>query len=265
MAGGVPVILETTAARGFKLSPAELRAAITPKTKAFILCNPSNPTGSVYVEEELRPLCEACADEGIYILADEIYYRLTYDGLKFTSVASLSERIKDVTVVINGVSKSYAMTGWRIGYIAAPPLVAKTVGNFQSHAASAPASVSQMAALEALAGPQDGIDAMVTEFERRRDHIVARMGAIEEISFMRPQGAFYVMMGVEKLVGRQLYGQTIRDGDDFANLFLEKGLVAVVPCSGFGAPGYVRWSYATSMENIDAGLDRLEKFLREGK
>ena len=261
MAGGVPVIVTATEEEDFKITAEKLAAAITPKTKAMILNNPSNPTGMMYTKPELEAIAEICVENEVYVISDEIYYGLVYDGREFTSFASLSEKAKELTIIVNGVSKSYAMTGWRIGYTASNAQIAKVMSNYLSHSTSAPSSVSQWAAVEALEGPQEGILAMRDEFALRRNYIVERMNQIEGVSCLNPEGAFYVMMNIEKLIGRKFGGIEITDSDSFAKAFLEQGLVAVVPCSGFGAPNFVRWSYATSMENIKAGLDRLEKFL----
>lgn len=263
MAGATPVAVEATEADDFKLTAEKLAAAVTPATKAVILNNPSNPTGMMYSRAELEALAQVCVERDLYIIADEIYYRLVYDGAEFTSFAALGEDIKERTILVNGVSKSYAMTGWRIGYTASNERVAKVMANYLSHSTSAPSSISQWAAVEALDGPQDAIEEMRLEFEKRRDYIVDRMNRIPGVSCIRPQGAFYVMMNLEQLVGRTLGGIEIKDADDFAKAFLEHGLVAVVPCTGFGAKYFVRWSYATSMENIKAGLDRLEAFLAQ--
>ena len=263
MVGGTPVILPTGEETGFKMTAAQLEAAITPNTKALILNNPSNPTGMMYTEAELRAIAEVCVKHDLYVIADEIYYKLVYDGAQFVSFASLGEEIKERTVLINGVSKSYAMTGWRIGYAAANAQLAKVMSNYLSHSTSAPSSIAQWAAVEALTGDQSSIAAMRDAFQQRRDYLVERMNSIDGVSCIKPEGAFYVMVSVEKLVGRTIRGVTITDGDAFADVFLKEGLVAVVPCSGFGAPNYVRWSYATSMENIKEGLDRLERLLAE--
>ncbi|MEG2988485.1 MAG: pyridoxal phosphate-dependent aminotransferase [Oscillospiraceae bacterium] len=263
MVGAVPVIIETTEGDGFKLTAEKLAAAITPKTKAMLFNNPSNPTGMMYEKSELEALAAVCVKNDIYVIADEIYCNLVYDGLKFTSFASLSPAVKELTILVNGVSKSYAMTGWRIGYTASTEKIAKVMANYLSHSTSAPSSISQWAAVEALTGPQDTVESMRQEFERRRNYIVERMNQIDGVSCICPQGAFYVMMNLEKLKGRTLGGIKINGSDDFAKAFLEKGLVAVVPCSGFGADNFVRWSYATSMDNIKAGLDRLEVFLAQ--
>ena len=261
--GGVPVIVTATEAEDFKLTAEKLAAAVTSKTKAIILNNPSNPTGMMYTKAELEAIAEVCVKNEIYVIADEIYYGLVYDGRQFTSFASLGDEVKELTILVNGVSKSYAMTGWRIGYTASSEKIAKVMANYLSHSTSAPSTISQWAAVEALNGPQEGIRAMRDEFEKRRNYLVERMNKIEGVSCLNPEGAFYVMMNMEKLIGRTFGDITIKDSDDFAKAFLEQGLVAVVPCSGFGAPNFVRWSYATSMENIKTGLDRLEKFLAQ--
>jgi len=262
IAGGTPVIIETNAESGFKMTAEQLEKAITPATKVLILNNPSNPTGMMYTENELQEIASLCVKHDIYVIADEIYYKLVYDGRKFVSFASLGEEIKELTIIVNGVSKSYAMTGWRIGYTASNEHLAKVMGNYLSHSTSGPSSIAQWAAVEALNGPQESIEDMRAAFEKRRDYFVERVNAIPEVSCVRPEGAFYLMMNLEKLIGKELYGVKITDSDVFADLFLRKGLVAVVPCSGFGAPNFLRWSYATSMENIKEGMDRLEKFLK---
>jgi aspartate aminotransferase len=265
MAGGTPVIVSAKEEKDFKLSAADLAAAATSKTKAIILNNPSNPTGMVYTKDELLEIANFCVQQDLYVIADEIYYKLIYDGLEFVSFASLGEEIKERTILINGVSKSYAMTGWRLGYAASNATIAKVMSNYLSHSTSATSTISQVAAAEALIGPQDEIETMRQEFECRRNYMVQRMNQIPGVSCRMPQGAFYVMMNLEKLVGKTIAGIDITDADTFAAAFLEKGLVATVPCTGFGAPNYVRWSYATSMENIKEGMDRLERFLMQAK
>lgn len=263
MLGGVPVPVLAPESSNFKITPQQLEAAITPKTKAMMLNNPSNPTGMLYTKSELEAIAEVCVKHDIYVIADEIYYKLLYDGRKFTSFASLGDEIKERTIIINGVSKSYAMTGWRIGYSASNAAIAKVMSNYLSHSTGAPSTISQWAAVEALRGNQDTIEDMRAVFESRRNYLVERMNAIDGVSCIMPDGAFYVMMNVEGLIGRTLGGKLIENDDDFAVAFLEKALVAVVPCSGFGIKNFVRWTYATSMENIKEGLDRLERFLSE--
>ncbi len=262
MVGGVPVVVTAQEAAGFKMTAEQLAAAITPRTKALILNNPSNPTGMVYSQEELAAIARVCVERDIYVISDEIYYGLLYDGVKSVSFASLGEDVKERTILINGVSKSYAMTGWRIGYLLSNEKIAKVMGNFLSHSTGSPSSVSQAASVAALNGPQDCVEEMRRAFEERRNYIVSRVNAIDGVSCIKPQGAFYIMMNVEKQLGRTLHGELIKTGDDFSAALLKHGLVATVPCSGFGAPSFVRWSYATSMENIKKGMDRLEEFLK---
>ncbi len=263
MVGGVPVVVTATEAEHFKLSKEKLAAAITPKTKALILNNPSNPTGMAYSREELEGIAQVCVENEAYVISDEIYYGLLYDGREFTSFASLSPEAKELTILINGVSKSYAMTGWRIGYACANDRIAKVMANYVSHSTGSPVAISQKAAAVALSGSQEKIEEMRRAFEERRNYLVGRMNRIPGVSCLCPEGAFYVMMNLEQLIGRSIQGVEITDDDVFADAFLKKGLVAVVPGAGFGAKNFVRWSYATSMDNIREGLDRLERFLAE--
>ena len=263
MVGGVPVVVEATEEEHFKITPEKLAAAVTPKTKCLILNNPCNPTGMMYSRQELEALAKVCVEKDLYVISDEIYYSLVYDNGEFVSFAALGEDVKERTLLINGVSKSYAMTGWRIGYVAANPKVAKVIANFLSHCAGSPCTISQKASAVALTAPQDSVEEMRKAFEERRNYMVQRMNQIPGVSCIKPEGAFYVMMNIQQLIGKSYFGTVIKDADDFGNLFLKHGKVAVVPGTGFAAPNFVRWSYATSMENIKAGLDRLEKFLRE--
>ncbi len=261
MCGGVPVIAQTKECDEFKLTPQELDAAITDKTKCVMFNSPSNPTGMMYTREDLRELANVCIARDVYIIADEIYYNLVYDGRKFVSLAALGEDVKERTIIINGVSKSYAMTGWRIGYSLAPAHITKVMANYVSHSTAAPSTLSQWAAVEALTGPQTEVEEMRRAFEQRRNYMVSRVNAIDGVSCLTPEGAFYIMMNITRLLGRSIQGEVIDSSDTFARLLLEKGMVAVVPGSGFDAPDFVRWSYATSMENIKEGMDRLERFL----
>lgn len=262
MVRGTPVVVTATEEENFKLTPEKLEKAITPKTKVLMLNNPSNPTGMVYTREELQALADLCVKHDIYILSDEIYCNLVYDGQSFTSLPTLGQEIKDHTILVNGVSKSYAMTGWRIGYAAAREEIITAMSNYLSHSTGSPASFAQKGAVEALIGPQEEIDQMRKAFEERRDRFVERMNAMDGVSCLKPEGAFYIMMNIRQLIGKTLHGVTIQDADDFSSVFLKEGMVATVPCTGFGAKDYVRWSYATSMENIEEGLDRLERFLQ---
>ena len=263
MAGGVPVLVVAGEEQGFKATGEQIKAAITDKTKCVIINNPSNPTGALYSKEELQEIADICVENDLYIISDEIYYQLIYDNAEFVSIASLGKDVYDHTIIINGVSKSYAMTGWRIGYVAASKEIAKIMSNYLSHSTGAPSTISQWASIEALNGPQEGIEAMRQEFEKRRNYMVKRMNEIPGVSCRMPEGAFYVMMNISQLLGKTIGGATINSADDFAMAFLDQGLVAVVPSTGFGIDNFVRWSYATSMENIEEGLNRLEKFLNQ--
>jgi len=262
MVGGTPVVVTAEESAGFKMTAEQLEAAITPKTKALILNNPSNPTGMVYSREELDAIARVCVKHDIYVIADEIYYSLLYDGVEFTSFAALGDDVKERTILINGVSKAYAMTGWRIGYILAEEPLAKVMSNFLSHSTGSPCAISQAASQAALSSSQSMVETMRKAFERRRNYLVERMNKIEGVSCIKPEGAFYVMMNIEQLQGKTIHGELIRNADDFSSAFLKHGLVATVPCTGFGAPSFVRWSYATSIDNIRLGLDRLERFLK---
>ena len=261
MAGGVPVYVELKAEDQFRLTPEQLKAAITPKTKVLVLPFPCNPTGGTMDRQDLEAIAQVLEGTDIMVLSDEIYYSLTYDNEQFTSLAALGEEIKARTLLINGVSKSYAMTGWRIGYVAAPAAISKVIGNYLGHCTGSPSSISQAAAAEALSASQETVEKMREAFEERRNYMVERMNQIEGVSCIKPEGAFYVMMNISKIFGKELFGHVIKDADDFGNMFLKYGKVAVVPGTSFGAPEFIRWSYATSMENIKAGLDRLECFL----
>lgn len=261
MVGGVPVILETSAETDLKITPEFLKEAICPETKCIILNNPSNPSGMMYTKEELEALAKVCVEEDIYIIADEIYDKLVFDGQPFTPIATLGEEVKERTILINGVSKTYAMTGWRIGYACGPKEIMKVVGNYLSHCMSGTSSIAQAATVEALTGPQDDVEAMRKEFEARRDYMYARIENIPGVSAIKPPATFYMFMNIDHFIGKKLYGVPVRDADDFAALLLDKGLVAVIPGTGFGAPNYVRWSFAVSMETIEKGMDRLEEFL----
>jgi len=262
IADGVPVIMQTSEADDFKVTAEKLEAAITPKTRALVLNSPSNPTGMVYTEAELKAIADVVVAHDIYVISDEIYEHLIYEG-KHVSIASFNEEIKKRTIIINGVSKTYAMTGWRIGYAAACPEVAKVMANLQSHATSNPNSIAQAATVAALSGGEEEIEVMKKAFAERRNYMVERINAIPGVSCKKPNGAFYVLMNISVVKGRTLGGKLIETSDDFAEAFLNNAKVAVVPCSGFGNDDFVRWSYATSMDNIREGMDRLEKFLAE--
>lgn len=262
LADGMPVIINTTEENNFKASVEDFKKAFTPKTKAIVLNSPSNPTGMVYTKDELLKIADFAVKHNIYVISDEIYEHLIYEG-EHISIASFNEKIKDLTIVVNGVSKTYAMTGWRIGFTASNSEIAKIMANVQSHASSNPNSIAQAATVAALLGDKKDVEIMKKHFVERRNYMVDTINSIEGVSCKKPQGAFYIMMSIEGLIGKTLYGKIINNADDFAEIFLEKAKVAVVPGTGFGSPNYVRWSYATSMENIVEGLERLKKLLDE--
>lgn len=259
---GVPIYVETKEEDNFKYTKASLLNAITNKTKAIILNSPNNPTGVVYTKEELEMVAEIAIKHDLIIISDEIYEKLVYDGVKHISIASLSEEIKKRTVVINGVSKAYAMTGWRIGYAASEEEIAKIMSNIQSHATSNPNSLAQYASVEALNGPQDAIELMRKEFEKRRNYMVEKINSIANISCSKPDGAFYVMVNISKLIGKTIKGFEIKSSLDLCAALLEVEKVAAIPGAGFGSDNYIRLSYATSLKNIIEGLNRIEKFLK---
>ncbi|MBQ9713860.1 MAG: pyridoxal phosphate-dependent aminotransferase [Clostridia bacterium] len=261
--GGVVKTLSCKKENKYKFTAAELKAAITPKTKMLIFNSPSNPTGAVYNEEEVRAIAAVCEEAGIFVLADEIYEKLCYNGVKAFSIAAASEKMKDLTITVNGVSKTYAMTGWRIGYLAAPKDVAKAIDSFQSHATSNASSISQYATIEALNAPEEEIAAMVNVFDKRRAKLLALIDGIDGVSAVEPDGAFYVMLVVGGLFGKSYKGKTIANSIDFADALLEGEKVATVPGVSFGADDCVRLSYALSEADIDEGLARIKKFVSE--
>lgn len=263
LAGAVPVAVAARVENDFKITAGELEAAITPRAKAIILNSPSNPTGAVYSRDELAALGQVLEKHGIAIISDEIYEKLIYDGLEHISIAALSPALKEQTVVINGVSKTYAMTGWRIGYAAAPAHVAKAMADLQSHSTSNPTSIAQAAALEAIRGDQTAVLTMVGEFVKRRDYMVGRLNAMPGVKCNLPGGAFYVFPSIAGLLGKKYQGEEIKNASALAAVMLEKAHVAIVPGVAFGDDTCFRLSYATSMANIRDGLDRIEKLLGE--
>jgi len=263
LAQAKPVIIKTTQENNFKITSQQLEEAISSKTKLFILNSPSNPTGMIYTKDELRIISDILTEARIYCISDEIYEKIIYDGWKHTSIASLNPRIKELTILVNGVSKTYSMTGWRIGYAAGPKEIIQAMSNLQSHSTSNPTSVSQVAAIAALQSSQGEVRRMVDEFQRRRDHIVKRLNRIPGISCLKPPGAFYAFPDISRIIGKSYNGKIIRDSTSLAQLLLYEAKVAVVPGAAFGADEHLRFSYATSMENIDKGLDRVEEFVKK--
>jgi aspartate aminotransferase len=253
LAGAEPVIVPTSERNAWKMRPEDFENAMTPRTKMLIMNSPGNPTGSVYMREELEAIVSVAAEEDIYVLSDEIYEKLVYDDAKHVSIASLSKEAYDLTITVNGFSKSYAMTGWRLGYLAAPEAVVRAVDSIQSHTSSNPSSFSQYGALAALKGDQQPLSDMREEFDMRRNYMFDRLSKISNITAVKPQGAFYILVNISQL------GLT---SQNFADRLLSKANVAVVPGAAFGDDRTVRFSYATSLDVIKKGLDRFQDFCR---
>jgi len=262
---GKPVIVPTKEENGFLLQPDELKAAISPATKALILNNPSNPTGATYSRKQLEALAEIVRGEDMFVISDEIYSKLVYDDFPYAGFASLGEDIKKKTIIVSGVSKTYSMTGWRIGYAAGPVDIISGMGKIQSHTTSNPCSVSQKAALEALAGPQHNVDRMRAEFQRRRNYVLQRLQTVPGLSCFKPQGAFYVFPNISGFFGKECGGMRLRNSYGMAYYLLKEAKAAIVPGDAFGADNYIRLSYATSMANLEKGLDRIIQALKELK
>jgi len=257
LAGATPVILPTREEDGFKMTAAALKKAVTASTRAVIVNSPSNPTGATYTPEELKALADVLKDTEILVISDDIYEKVLYDGFRFSNMANTGEEMKKRTVVVNGVSKAYSMTGWRIGYAAGPEALMSAVSNIQSQNTSNPASISQKASVEALNGTQEPTERMVEEFRKRRDFIVSALNGIPGVTCRLPEGAFYVFPNVAGLYGRKKGDRVIESSVDFAAYLLDDADVAVVPGSAFGNDRYVRLSYATSAKNIEEGLRRI--------
>ena len=263
LADGKPVIVPTTAEDGFRITPAQLKAAITPRTRAFVLNSPSNPTGSGYTRAHLDALRPILEDAGVLCISDDIYRRLVYGDFKATQIGTLSPRMAELTLIVDGLSKTYAMTGWRIGFLAAPRKIADAVTTLQGQATSNITSISQAAAIAALEGPQDCVEEMRRAFDERRKVMVQRLRAIPGVKCLEPEGAFYCFPDLSAYVGkRPPSGGPIADDVALCDWLLESARIAIVPGSGFGAPGFARLSYATSMDAISRGLDRLGDALR---
>ncbi|MEO8429413.1 MAG: pyridoxal phosphate-dependent aminotransferase [Verrucomicrobiota bacterium] len=251
LASATPVILGTSDKTEFKVTPEQLRAAITPRTRLFILNSPSNPTGSLYTRQEIKALGDICVEKGVLIMSDEIYEKLVYDGAEHVSVASFSPAHQEHTILVHGFAKAYSMTGWRLGYLAAPEPIAKAIDAVQSHSTSNPTSFAQKGAVAALTGPQDHLKIWLAEYSKRRGYAHKRLNSIPGISCVNAKGAFYLFPNISKLGLKSA---------EFCAKLLEQEKVAAVPGVAFGADDYLRISYATSMANIEKGLDRLEKF-----
>jgi aspartate aminotransferase len=265
LAGGTPVYIETDETTAFKITPQQLEKAVTKNTKALILNSPCNPTGTSYTVDELKAIGQVCLKHDFLIISDDIYERLIYDGLKFANIAQVVPELKSRTIVVNGVSKTYAMTGWRIGYACGPKELIGAMTKMQSQSTSNATSIAQKAAVEALNGPQDAVAAMCVEFEKRRTYIVERLNAMPGVKCFKSTGAFYVFPNFSNVYGKSFNGKVISNSTDFAAYLLEEAKVALVPGVAFGADNYARLSYAISIENIKKGMDRIEEAIKNLK
>ena len=263
LADGKPVFVEGDEKSNYKFTKENLEKAVTAKTKAIVLNTPNNPTGTIYNKEELEVIADFAKKYNIIIISDEMYEKLIYDNENHISIASLSKDAYERTIVINGLSKSYAMTGWRIGYCAASEKIAKLMISIQSHVTSNVCSITQYAALEALSGPQDEITKMINEFEKRRNYMINRIESIDNLSIVKPKGAFYIMINIENCLGKEISGKILNDSMEFCASLLENEKLAVIPGKAFGLNNYIRVSYATSMEAIKEGLNRIESFIKK--
>jgi aspartate/methionine/tyrosine aminotransferase len=263
--GGVPVVVNSDETTGYRVTVEQLEAARTPRTKMLIFVSPSNPTGAVYSPAEVKAVGEWAAEHGIWVMTDEIYQHLVYGDAEFSSLPALVPAAQERTIIVSGVAKTYAMTGWRVGWMVGPVDIIKGATNLQSHMTSNVANVSQAAALAALTGPQDIVGEMRTAFDRRRHLIVDLLNNTSGVTCPTPEGAFYAYPSVKGLLGKTLRGRTIDSSLTVAEVALEEALVAVVPGEAFGTPGYLRLSYATSDENITEGIVRLQKLFAEAE
>ncbi len=263
LADGIPVIVDGKKENGYKYDAEVLESVVTDKTKAILINSPNNPTGQIYSKEELQKIADFAKRHNLIIISDEIYEKLIYGNEEHISIASLSQDAYERTIVINGMSKTYAMTGWRVGYTASSKKVARIITSIQSHMTSNVCSIAQYASIEALNGPQDDIHKMKKAFEERRNQMIEKLDKIENISYIRPNGAFYIMVNIEQCIGKSYNENVINNSVEFAKELLEEKKVAVIPGAAFGLENYIRLSYATSMDNIIEGLNRIECFINE--
>ena len=263
LAGGVPKLVPSDEASGFRITAEQLRAALTPRTRVFVLNSPCNPTGATYNRDELLALTSVLEKHDCLILADDIYEKIIYDGFQVHNILTLYPPLRDRTIIVNGVSKSYAMTGWRIGYALGASDVIAAASKIQSQSTSNPTSIAQFAALEAIRGPQDEVAAMVCEFQKRRDIIVERLNAIDGITCRKPEGAFYVFPNIGGLLNKSGRGKKLSSPCEIADYLLEEAKVAAVPGEDFGSNAHIRFSYATSLEDIEKGCARIREALRK--
>lgn len=262
LADGVPVYIRGEKEQGYKVNAKQIEEAITERTKALILNTPSNPTGMVYSREELQEIADVVVKNDIYVVSDEMYEYLIYGGDEHVSIASLGEEIYKRTITCSGVSKSYSMTGWRIGYTGSSVEIAKLMSSVQSHQTSNPNSIAQKAATEAINGPLDAVNAMKVEFNKRRIYMKERIDKIPNVSALEPKGAFYFFVDVNEILSKEYKGEKITTTSRLAEILLEDYSVAVIPCEDFGFPDHIRLSYAISMEQIQKGIDRIENFAK---
>jgi len=265
LTGATPIFFKTKEENNFRPTLEEVKANLTPRVKAFIINSPNNPTGSMFEKEQLKKIARLLVQRGVYMITDEVYEHLVYDGMNHVSVASLGEKEKEMSITVNSLSKTYAMTGWRVGYAAGPKEIIKAMNNLQGHATGNINSIAQKAAIEALNGTQEPVRNMVKEYEKRREYMVKRLNEIEGITCQYPDGAFYTFPNVTSLYGKKYNGNIIGNDVDVAKFFLEKAHVAVVPGVAFNYSGYIRFVFAKSMEEIKEGLDRIEKATKELK
>lgn len=265
LSDGIPVFVDCKKENNYKVTLEELNKSLTANTKAIVINSPNNPTGIIYSKEELSIIADFACKNDLIIISDEIYEKLMYDDNKHISIASLGEDVKSRTIVINGVSKSYSMTGWRIGYAAASKEIIKLMTNIQSHMTSNPNTIAQYAAIAAIEGPQDQIETMRAEFEKRRNYMFENLSSIRGVECIKPQGAFYVMMDISSFINKEINGYTIKGSLDFADCLLKEEKVALIPGVAFGLDNYVRLSYATSQENIAKGIERIRNFVQKIK
>jgi len=263
LADAVPVYIRAEKEQNYKVTAEQIDAACTEKTKAFILNTPSNPSGMIYTREELIKIAEVIVKRDIYVVADEMYENLIYGSEEAVSIASLNDEIYKRTITCSGVAKSYAMTGWRIGYTGSTKEIAKLMGSVQSHQTSNPNSIAQKAAYEALTGPQDSVYAMNEEFNKRRDYMYERVANMELISALKPLGAFYLFVDISEVLEKEYNGSKVGDVSNMAKILIEEFNVAVIACDDFGFSDHIRLSYAISIEQIKKGLDRIEEFLHK--
>src|SRR3989338_1537805 len=263
LAGGTPVFVDTTEEEGFLLSAEKFERAITKRTRALILNYPSNPTGATYDLDTLEEIAKVAVRHNIFVISDEIYEKILYTDIHHVSIASLNEKIKELTVVVNGLSKAYSMTGWRLGYAAGQKELISAMNNIQSQSTSNPTSFAQYGGVDALNGSQDEVIKMREEFKKRRDYIVRRLKMMRGVSCFNPAGAFYVFPKISFYYGKSFKGHTIKNSLDMSDYLLREGRVSVVPGAAFGADDYLRLSYATSMKNIEGGLSRIEEALEK--